>query len=216
MDHWTGRRLDFAFVTGAAGKPVIGLVGGIGSGKSEVAAMLAAAGCTVSDSDALIRKQYAMPEVRSQLQAWWGPGILDDSGGVDRAAVAAIAFRDPSERQRLEAFLHPRVEAQRRRIFDSASPGSPALVIDAPLLLEAGLADQCSEIWFIDTPEETRNHRVRASRGWSADELARRERAQWPLDRKRAAAHHVLRNDGDPASLRKQVLERLAALTRRP
>lgn len=178
--------------------------------------MLAAAGCTVSDSDALIRKQYAMPEVRSQLQAWWGPGILDDSGGVDRAAVAAIAFRDPSERQRLEAFLHPRVEAQRRRIFDSASPGSPALVIDAPLLLEAGLAGQCSEIWFIDTPEEIRNHRVRASRGWSADELARRERAQWPLDRKRAAAHHVLRNDGDPASLRKQVLERLAALTRRP
>jgi len=194
---------------------VIGLVGGIGSGKSEVASLLAAAGCTVSDSDALIRRQYQLPEVVSQLQTWWGPGILDESGRIDRAAVAAIVFKDPAERRRLEGFLHPRVEAERRKLFDAAPGSSPALVIDAPLLLEAGLADQCSEIWFIDAPEEVRKARVLVSRGWSGDEWARREAAQWPLDRKRAAAHHVLRNDGDPASLRMQVLERLGAMTRR-
>lgn len=141
---------------GVSSRPVIGLVGGIGSGKSEVAAVLAAEGCTVSDSDALIRRQYQLPEVVSQLQTWWGPGILDDSGRIDRAAVAAIAFKDPAERQRLEGFLHPRVEAERRKLFAAAPASSPALVIDAPLLLEAGLADQCSEIWFIDAPEAVR------------------------------------------------------------
>jgi len=195
--------------------PVVGLVGGIGSGKSAVAAMLGELGCLVSDSDELVRRQYEDPAVRAQLQNWWGPGILDERGLVDRAAVAAIVFRDAAERARLEALLHPRVEAERARAFAAAPVGTPALVIDAPLLLEAGLADQCSEIWFIDAPEEVRKARVHVSRGWSGDEWARREAAQWPLDRKRAAAHHVLRNDGDPASLRMQVLERLGAMTRR-
>ena len=194
--------------------PVIGLVGGIGSGKSEVASLLAAEGCLVCDSDDLVRKQYALPEVRGTMQQWWGPGILDEAGRVDRKAVAAIAFRDPAERKRLESFLHPRVEEERRRLFAAARPGTLALVVDAPLLLEAGLAPQCTEIWFVDAPESMRLDRVRRSRGWNASELARREAAQWPLDRKRQAAHHVLRNDGDPASLRTQVLERLGQLTR--
>ena len=192
--------------------PVIGLVGGIGSGKSAVATMLSAEGCLVCDSDELVRRQYADPAVRARLQTWWGPGILDHHGEVDRAAVAAIVFRDPAERTRLEGFLHPRVEAERARLFAAAAPGTPALVIDAPLLLEAGLGPSCDEIWFIDAPESLRRARVMGSRGWTAEELARRENAQWSLDRKRAAAHHVLCNDGDPASLREQVRQALAGI----
>ena len=193
--------------------PVIGLVGGIGSGKSLVAATLAELGCVVCDSDALVRAEYANPEVRSRLQTWWGRGVVDERGAIDRAAVAAIVFRDPAERARLEAFLHPRVEQARRRLFEAARTDAPALVIDAPLLLEAGLGPQCDEIWFIEAPESTRRTRVMTSRGWTADELARRESAQWSLDRKRSAAHHVLRNDGDPASLREQVRQRLGSLS---
>ena len=181
--------------------PVIGLVGGIGSGKSLVGSLLRDAGCLVANSDELVRRQLDLPEVRAQLEAWWGRGILDDRGGVDRRAVSAIVFRDPAERARLEAFLHPRIEAARR-----------ALVIDAPLLLEAGLAPECTAIWFVDTPEQVRRGRVLSQRGWSAEELDRREAAQWSLDRKRAASHHVLRNDGDPASLREQVLQALGQL----
>jgi dephospho-CoA kinase len=196
--------------------PVIGLVGGIGSGKSQVAATLAQAGCVVCDSDALVREAYTTPAVREQLVRWWGPGVLDAAGNVDHGAVAAIVFRDPAERQRLETFIHPRVERRRQTLFAAAPPGTPALVIDAPLLLEAGLGPQCTRIWFVDAPEAVRQARVQASRGWNAQELARREAAQWPLDRKRAAAHHVLRNDGDPASLRQQVLQALGALTQRP
>jgi dephospho-CoA kinase len=194
--------------------PVVGLVGGIGSGKSAVAAMLGELGCLVSDSDELVRRQYEDPAVRAQLQNWWGPGILDERGLVDRAAVAAIVFRDAAERARLEALLHPRVEAERARAFAAAPVGTPALVIDAPLLLEAGLASSCDVIWFVDAPESLRRARVMGSRGWSAEELARREAAQWSLDRKRAASHHSLRNDGDPASLREQVMQALAGIRR--
>ena len=192
--------------------PVIGLVGGIGSGKSAVAGLLRELGCLVCDSDELVRAQYDDPIIRAQLQGWWGPGILDERGGVDRSAVSAIVFRDPAERVRLEGLLHPRVEAERRRIFASARAGTPALVIDAPLLLEAGLDASCDAVWFVEAPEALRRARVMGSRGWSADELARREAVQWSLDRKRAAAHHVLRNDGDPASLREQVRQALAGI----
>lgn len=192
--------------------PVIGLVGGIGSGKSEVGGILRTVGCLVCDSDALVRNLYRTPELKSQLQAWWGPGIVDEGGQIDRLAVGAIVFKDPIERARLEAFIHPRVETERAKLFEAAPPGTRALVIDAPLLLEAGLADACTRIWFIDAPEQLRRTRVMTSRGWTADELARREAAQWSLDRKRAAAHDVLRNDGDPASLREQVLQALGNL----
>jgi dephospho-CoA kinase len=196
--------------------PVIGLVGGIGSGKSQVAAMLAQAGCVVCDSDALVRMEYQDPAVIQEVVRWWGPGVQTAAGGLDRGAVAEIVFRDPTARGKLEAFIHPRVERRRQALFAAAPPGTPALVIDAPLLLEAGLGPSCTQVWFVDAPEAVRQARVQASRGWDAQELARREAAQWPLDRKRSAAHHVLRNDGDPASLRQQVLRALGDLTRRP
>ncbi|MFM8698844.1 MAG: dephospho-CoA kinase, partial [Phycisphaerales bacterium] len=85
------------------------------------------------------------------------------------------------------------------------APGTRALVIDAPLLLEAGLRDACDTVIFVDCPLETRQSRVAATRGWTPAELTRREAAQWPLDRKRSLADHVICNDGDPASLRAQV-----------
>jgi dephospho-CoA kinase len=199
-------------MSGLKNLPVIGLVGGIGSGKTRVASILTELGCLVCDSDQLVRKAYEAPAVVSQLRSWWGAGIVDERGGVDRSAVAAIVFRDPGERKRLEAFIHPLVEQARRGLFLQAPPGTRALVIDAPLLLEAGLAGECSQIWFVEAPEATRRARVMADRGWSAQELDRREAAQWSLDRKRASAHHVLRNDGDPASLREQVLKALGDL----
>ena len=194
--------------------PVIGLVGGIGSGKSEVGGILRTLGCVVCDSDSLVRDLYRTPELKTELQSWWGLGILDDQGQIDRIAVGAIVFKDPLERARLEAFIHPRVETERAKMFAAAPEGTRALVIDAPLLLEAGLADACTRIWFIEAPEQIRHTRVMTSRGWTADELSRREAAQWSLDRKRAAAHDVLRNDGDPASLREQVLQALGNLPR--
>lgn len=185
--------------------PILGLIGGIGGGKSLVAQMLAQEGCVVSDSDALARESFQDPQVRGQLRAWWGPRAFRADGTVDRAAVAGIVFADPAERARLESVVHPWIARRREAQFAAAPPAAPALVIDAPLLLEAGLDAACDRVIFVDSRLEDRIQRVRDSRGWDAAELARREAAQWPLDRKRAAAHHVLRNDGSPESLRAQV-----------
>ncbi|MFM1890476.1 MAG: dephospho-CoA kinase [Planctomycetota bacterium] len=190
-------------------RPVIGLAGAIGAGKSAVAATLAEAGCVVADADAATRAILGSPEAAETLAAWWGMGILAEDGTVDRAAVARIVFADPAERKRLEGFVHPRVQAARAAIFAAAPAEAPALVVDAPLLFEAGLDGGCDHIVFVDCPRAIRLERVAEHRGWSDEELARREAAQWPLDRKRQRADSVLVNDADLASLRTKVLDLL-------
>jgi dephospho-CoA kinase len=194
--------------------PVIGLVGGIGSGKSLVGSMLADLGCLVCHSDELARSALADPAVRDELVRWWGREVLDPSGAVDRRAVAGKVFADPAERKRLEALLHPRIESARRRTFAAAPPGTRALVIDAPLLLEVGLDRECDAIIYIDSLRVDRLRRLAETRGWDSAELERRESAQWPLDRKRAAAHHVVVNAGNQPALRSEVQKALEAAER--
>jgi len=189
--------------------PVIGLVGGIGSGKSLVASQLRQLGCLVCDSDAMARDILREPRVRDQVVKWWGATVLDPQGELDRSQIASVVFERPAERERLERLIHPLVEERRERLFCSPPPETKALVIDAPLLLEAGLGDKCDAIFFVDAPREVRIARVATTRGWTADEVDRRESVQWPLDRKRETADTVLRNDGDPASLRLEVVRAL-------
>jgi dephospho-CoA kinase len=177
--------------------PLLGLTGPPGAGKSAAAREFAALGCVVSDSDALARAAYDDPSVRAAVQGMFGT--------TDRRAIADLVFASPAERARLEALIHPWIAARRAEAFAAAPPGTRALVIDAPLLLEAGLGPSCDHVIFVDCPLSVRQARVAASRGWTPAELARREAAQWPLDRKRSLADHVIRNDGDPASLRAQV-----------
>lgn len=180
-----------------SGPVVIGLAGGIGAGKSHVAKVLGDLGCVVSDSDALAKAALQEPGVRGELAAWWGPGVLDDQGRVDRARVGAIVFADPAQRRRLEALVHPRVHAARaRQMQEARARGAPALVIDAPLLFEAGVDAECDAVVFVECPAPVRRERVRA-RGWTDDELARREAAQLPLEEKRRRCRFVI--DNDPA-----------------
>ncbi len=191
--------------------PVIGLAGAIGAGKSTVASILAAAGCLVSDADRLARDILADPAVVAELVSWWGKGVTDAEGRRAAAERTMSRASDRAARRRMEAFINPWVHGARSGAFDAAPPGTPALVVDAPLLFEAGLAQECDAVIFVDADRATRVERV-ANRGWAADELDRREAAQWPLDRKRASADHVVRNDADLASLRTQVLERLGRI----
>lgn len=191
----------------ASGKATIGLAGGIGSGKSKVAELLGRLGCLVISSDAVNREQLATPEVRDTLAAWWGSQILDERGQVDRRRVAEIVFADAAERRRLEQLLHPRIEAARRRVMEAAQtdPSVRAFVIDAPLLYEAGLDQVCRAVIFVDAPQAVREARVRATRGWSAGELHRREASQMDLEAKKARADHVCVNDSDEAELAARV-----------
>ncbi len=192
--------------------PLIGLTGGIGAGKSTVAKILAGLGCVVADSDALSREALRDPEIRRRLVEWWGEGVLDGSGGIDRAAVARIIFRRPEERARLESLIHPWIEARRAAMFAQAPPGTVALVIDAPLLLEAGLDARCDAVVFVEAPRDLRLARLRAARGWDERELALREESQRPLDEKRARSDHVIRNDGDLDALAAEVRRTLRSI----
>lgn len=189
------------------GIKIIGLAGGIGSGKSYIAALFAELGCAVIDSDAAVRAIYERPDVQETLRTWWGADVVSPFGAVDRSAIARRVFNDPQERERLERLLHPlvnqlRVKAMHEKI--TQTPDIKAFIWDTPLLFESGLYKQCDALVFIDTPLEIRIKRV-AGRGWTAEELARREKSQWPLDKKRLLCNDVIVNSGNGADARGQV-----------
>lgn len=187
--------------------PVIGLAGGVGSGKSTVARVLASLGCVVLDADVLAKAALDRPEVRATLRQWWGDGVLGADGRVDRAAVGRVVFEDAAQRERLEKLIHPIVHAERARLRGEHLAAGPvvAFVEDAPLLFEAGMDRECDAVIFVDAPREVRVERVRRTRGWDEAELARREKNQWPLDIKRSRADYVVVNAADQAQLEADV-----------
>jgi dephospho-CoA kinase len=183
----------------------LGLVGGIGAGKSAVAAILADLGYLVLDADKDAKAALDRPDVRGFLISWWGSQIVGADGMVDRRKVGAIVFANPEERRKLEALVHPIVRADRSTQIEAARrEGRPGVVIDAPLLFEAGSDADCDAVLFIDAPYKQRLKRVLA-RGWTAEELNRREAAQLPLEEKRRRSHIVIPNDADLPTLRQRV-----------
>ena len=189
-----------------SGKPIIGIAGGIGSGKSTIASLFGDMGCLVINSDQMARDAYKDPTVRSTLKQWWGKLVFDPSGEVDRSTVARKIFNSPSEKQRLERLIHPIVNDRREKLMKAAAedPNIVAFVWDTPLLFETELNKLCDAVVFVDVPQELRLSRV-ASRGWNADELARRENSQLPLDKKREISDYVLTNTAGVGEAREQV-----------
>jgi dephospho-CoA kinase len=202
--------------TSAPRPAIIGLVGGIGAGKSTVARILAKLGAVVSDSDTEAKLVLQEPHVRDQLIAKWGPDILDSSGLIDRAKVAQIIFSAPSEKSFLEGIIHPALHARRaQRMAEAAARGVRAFVIDAPLLFEAHVDRECDAIIFVDAPFRDRLKRVMESRHWPEHELARRESTQMPLDEKRQRSGYTVTNSGQEIELERQVRSVLEAILSR-
>ncbi|MEO0476224.1 MAG: dephospho-CoA kinase [Planctomycetota bacterium] len=188
-------------------KPVIGLTGGPGSGKSTIAGLFAELGCAVIDADRLAHDALLEQAVKSQVREKWGEAVFDEAGQVNRPALGKVVFRDPVALKALEEIVHPRVHAGRQleRAQHQANPQMVAIVEDCPLLLESHLNQDCDAVVFIDTPDELRLERVRSSRGWTLEELKKRDLQQMPLDIKREQADYVLSNDRDLAHVREQV-----------
>ena len=193
-------------MSGGEHKLVVGLLGGIGAGKSTVAQFLVERGAAEIDSDRLNSEELAQPEVVQTLVGWWGEEILEDSGGIDRKAVANRVFRSVAERRKLEAFLHPRIGRRRARLLAryQQDPDCLLIVLNSPLLLEAGLDRLCDTLVFVACDRKHRLERVMGTRGWSPQELDRREKLQKPLDWKRDRADHVLENSTSLDGLRNQ------------
>ena len=195
-------------------KLVIGLAGGIGSGKSAVARLLGEHGVRVIDSDQLNREELATPPVIEKLVGWFGESVRAPDGSIRREALARLVFDDPQARARVEGLLHPRIDRRRRVLIDQGNddPSVLAIAIDSPLLYEVGLDATCDVVVFVDAPRRQRERRVTAQRGWSAEELARREKLQKPLDNKKARADHIVVNNSGLDSLRRRVERLLSEL----
>ena len=163
-----------------AGKPIIGIVGGIGSGKSLASKFFQELGCLVIHSDEQVRQAYKDYRVKEALRKWWGPMVFGSDGEVDRSAVARKVFTKPEELRRLEELIHPLVNAVRQRIMQANADNAQVLafVWDTPLLVETGLNKQCDAVVFVEAPLELRQQRVKENRGWDAAELESREKSQ--------------------------------------
>lgn len=178
---------------------IFGLTGGIASGKSFVAGLLAEQGAVALDADRHAHAALAEPAVVEQLVERWGEAILDEDGSLRRSEIAGRVFGEgeagTTERRFLESLVHPRVrERLEAELAAAAAAGVPAAVLDIPLLIEAGWADRCDAVLFIETPDATRLARAEA-RGWGANELARREASQTSIAEKRSQADAVIRGD---------------------
>ena len=201
--------------------PVIGLIGGIGSGKSSAASLLAGRGAAVIDADAVGHELLGDPEIRAQIVEAFGEGVLerpredgDTIPRIDRRALGAIVFADGSARRGLEAILHPLMRARFLEDIDRLVQRGAVdlIVLDAAILLEAGWDDLCDRIVFVDAPRPQRLGRVAEARGWSEETFAARERSQWPYDEKRRRADWIMTNDSSRDRLPEEVDRLLAGL----
>ncbi|MGX5654644.1 dephospho-CoA kinase [Geodermatophilus nigrescens] len=187
----------------------IGLTGGIGSGKSTVAALLAARGAVVVDADRIAREvvEPGTPGLAAVVGAF-GPGVLTADGALDRAALASIVFADPEARARLDGIVHPLVRARAQEVVAGAAEDA-VVVQDVPLLVETGQAGQYDLVLVVEADLETRVARL-LLRGLTEEDARARIASQATDEQRRAVADVVLDNSGAPDALAAQV-ERLWA-----
>jgi dephospho-CoA kinase len=189
---------------------LIGLTGNIGCGKSAVLQELQRLGAAVLDADAVVHELLRSgTPVHAAVVAAFGPGILASGGEIDRRALGAIVFSDPAALARLEALVHPAALARTREWLAGVEVAVAA--VDAIKLIEAGLADECDEVWVVTCPPEEQARRLVRNRGLSADEAWERIRAQPSQEEKVARADVVIDNSGTRA----QLLARVRAAWRR-
>jgi dephospho-CoA kinase len=182
----------------------IGLTGGIGSGKSTVAALLAEHGALVVDADRIARQvlEPGTPGLAAVV-AEFGEEVLAPDGSLDRPALASVVFADPAARGRLDALVHPLVRARSAEAIATV-PADAVVVHDVPLLVETGQAGSYDIVLVVEADPATRVQRL-VQRGLTADDARARIASQATDEERRAVADVVLRNDGDRADLARQV-----------
>lgn len=178
---------------------VVGILGGIASGKSLVTGLLARRGAWIINADRIGHQVLKTSEVKALIRQRWGDAVFNTDGEVDRSALAAIVFgsspESEKERQILEQFTHPAIgEGIRAELERAAAEGTQIVVLDAPVMLEAGWDTECNTLVYIDAPREIRRQRALKSRGWKEEDFAAREGAQKSLEKKRSQADFVIDN----------------------
>lgn len=185
----------------------IGLTGGIASGKSTASARLRQLGAVVIDHDVIAREVVAEGSAGlAAVVAAFGPGVLDEDGGLDRAALGELVFADERARADLEAIVHPLVRQQAAAEQELAvAAGAEVVVHDVPLLVESGQAGDFDVVVTVSAPEQLRVYRLISTRGMTEQEAWQRVHAQAEEAERRAVADMVLDGSGTVAELRAQV-----------
>jgi len=193
---------------------IIGLTGGIGTGKSTVAAMLRELGAVIVDSDAIVRELQAPGEpLLAEIVAGFGEEVLAADGSLDRAALGEIVFRDEQARAKLNALVHPAVGRESaRRTQQAVESGAPLVVLDIPLLFETrqrGTASAANKgvgtVVVVWAPRALQIERQLERNDYGREEAERRVASQLPIDEKRELADHVIDNAGTLEDTRRQV-----------
>jgi len=199
----------FSVVVHSRKKPVIGLLGGVGSGKSTVARAFGRLGCGVVDADALAHEALEQPQVKRQVVELLGPGVLDEDGRIDRGRVAEVVFADASKLAGLTGIIHPVVLAKTRSLMEAyrRDPGVRAIVLDMPLLVEVGWHRKCDRLVFVRCDREKRLPRAQNKVFGRKNDAGIRENLQISLDKKIRLADNIVENNSDESALASQVAD---------
>lgn len=185
---------------------LVGLTGGIGAGKSTVAAMLAEHGAVIIDADAIVRElQQPGTDVYRHIVDEFGPGVVAADGTLDRARIASLVFSDEDARGALNAITHPPVMEAIAAHVERLRDTDVVVVLDVPLLVEVGGGEGLDCVVVVDAPEEERVARLAEQRGMSAEDARARIAAQATPDRREALADVIIHNGSDRGALAEQV-----------
>ncbi|MHC4951310.1 MAG: dephospho-CoA kinase [Planctomycetota bacterium] len=196
-------------------KPVIGILGGIGSGKSTVAGAFADLGCVLIDADAIAHEVLDEPDVLDALSERWGPEVMDSAGRADHQKIAETVFDSLEELDFLNGLIHPRVLERAEVILKACQMDANAagIVLDMPLLLEVGWEKKCDFLVFVDCSEEKRAERIAKNGRIDLEQLKKRENFQISLDKKKEKAHYGVHNNNDKSDITEQIAQIFSSMT---
>ena len=194
---------------GKAGtKPIIGIIGGIGSGKSAVAAELGKLGCKVIDADRIAHELLEKKSVKDKILTYFGPEILNLKGKIDRRKLAEIVFADAGKLASLNRVIHPLVLKKTEKFIEkyNSQKKVKAIVLDMPLLVEAGWEKRCDKLIFVNCEQEIRVKRAQKM-GFDKNQLKIRENFQISLDKKARLTDNIVENNSGFSALVRQVAD---------
>jgi dephospho-CoA kinase len=189
-----------------AEKPVIGILGGIGSGKSTIAAEFAKLGCKVIDADRIARELLKEPPVKDKVVDLFGQVVLDSSGKIERRKLAELVFVDENMLAALNRIIHPLVLQRTQELIEQYKGQNhvKAIILDMPLLVEVGWHKRCDKLIFVDCEQNLRRERAKKL-GFDEKQIKIRENFQISLDNKANLADNTIENNSDFSAIAKQV-----------
>lgn len=187
-------------------KPIIGILGGIGSGKSTVAAEFVRLGCCLIDADKIAHELLDESLVSKQVIALLGNGILNQQGHLSRSKIAEIVFKNSDKLAQLNKILHPLVLKRTNELIKKYNSENQclAIVLDMPLLVEVGMEKRCDKLVFVDCDDKIRENRAK-NKDFEKNHIKIRENFQFSLDKKKSIADNTINNNSDFSTLVRQI-----------